>query len=306
MFLFNRIVRVNLTRLLTCLCCMLGSTALAQDTAAVTPRPHRPHPVREKRDSIIQAHRAKGEVKKAQKKELAEFEKATQLGLVKAEEKFRDNNYQPGFWLGTNLLTMANPWEWGPSLTLEYRFNLHWAVGASYTAILNSMATEKNINQTPYDTKGFRFTANVKYFIPRGNRNRWFIGMEGKVKRLDYDIGRPHLVYLENYDNGILWQPERVEPRTLTSWGFAPIFGVQQMLGRRVQFEFYFGLGACYRSLNRHGAPSDANESVDIGLEEFIVTDGLGKLDKDVQLDRWTFNMPVCLRIAFLLNKPKH
>lgn len=307
MFLSHLMIRTCLLRTMMCLaiCCMLKITAAAQDTAVVKPPRQQAHPVRAKRDSIIRSHRDPGNAKRERKKELAAFMNATYQGLAKARESYRDNNFQPGFWLGSNLLAPANPWEQGANLTLEYRFNLHWALSGSYTAIFRSVVDKQAPDYTPYDVTGFRMGAHVKYFIPKGNLNRLFIGVEVRVKRSDYKIFQPHIAYLENYDYGQLLQPEREDPRTLTSWGIAPTFGIQRMIGKRMQFEFYLGIGACYRSLNRHGTTSTANEATGCPPVDGFGIAGFGKTDKDIKLDRVTANMPLGVRIAFLLSKPK-
>lgn len=296
---------------------MLSTIALGQDSLQVGKQHKDSVLPATRRDSLIQHHKETVAAFKAQKAALNIALAKQATALKQAGRAARDANYERGFWLGTNLLTMANLYEWGPSITLEYRANLHWAVGASYEAILLTGIGKDDPAQSPYYMQGFRFTANAKYFLPMGKSNRWFIGVEGRVKRLDYTVWRAHRVELENYADpysydsyynqspGYLLQPARTEPRTLTSWGITPVFGIEKMLSSRIQMELYFGLGICYRTLNTHGAPSAAREVSGFGLNENLVPIEVGGSDKAVYTAPWQVNMPLGLRVSYLLRKPK-
>ncbi|PUZ22644.1 hypothetical protein DCC81_19620 [Chitinophaga parva] len=174
---------------------------------------------------------------------------------------------------------------------------------------MRSFAEEGYADQPSFYKQGFRLAIDAKYFLPAGKRNRLFLGLEGRVKRLDFSVYRPHLVYLDNYlvpydEGGYLFQPARTEPRTLTSWGLTPVFGVNRMLGRRFMLECYAGIGVCYRDLNLHGAPSMINESPDPDRKTALFD--LTPTEADLRAARWQTSISLGFRIAVLLNKLKH
>lgn len=157
---------------------------------------------------------------------------------------------KPGVILTTNVLSLFEP-EGGPTLGLEARFGLHWAIAADVTAILYTMP------ELYYDHErhtGYRIQPQVKYYFP-GKRHSYqmYISLMGLYKSVRYHT----ISDSYSYNDGTQYinvDGVRYEEHKQIIAGSAN-FGFQKFLDEERHFmvEFYGGVGL--RSKQRSGYP---------------------------------------------------
>lgn len=160
---------------------------------------------------------------------------------------------KPGLIISTNILSLVEP-EGGPTIGLEYRASLHWAVAVDATALLYTMP-----DWYRHDDRhtGYRFQPQVKYYISgRHCRYNLYFSLMGMYKHVDY--GRFTDGYLDHdSESGEYVYVEGIRyPRKKDVVAGSANFGIQQYLGseRKMILEFYGGLGLRYQ--DRRGVPS--------------------------------------------------
>lgn len=233
---------------------------------------------------------------------------------LRKKELFRltpfDSSYYKGLALGTNIVTLTDPVEWGPAFTAEYRFARRWSAGGSLKGILATIRDDpdKAYYDPPFESSGFRITANVKYFLPWAKRFKWFVGFEGMYKRLDYTVYIPHSMGVVGYDdlfhNGSVYmypmmlQPARTEIHTQYTLGGGPVFGMQQMMGRHFQFEWYMGLYLVHKVISLHGmTPVTVERRPDAWRNGWIFPGN----DEAFSRTAWDAKLPLGIRFSYFI-----
>lgn len=235
---------------------------------------------------------------------------------LRQKELFRlkpfDSSYLKGLAVGTNLATITDPVEWGPTFTAEYRFARRWSVGGSLKGILISGRTDpgKVYYDPPYESKGFRVTVNAKYFLPWAKSYKWFVGLEGVYKRLDYTAymweSTRTVRYLDTFaDNFLQLQSETQNPartavHTQYTVGGGPVFGVQHAIGKHFQFEWYMGLYLVHKQISRHGMlPSATERSPNEGFYEWLIGPLSPGNDESFSHNAWDVKLPLGFRFSY-------
>lgn len=169
--------------------------------------------------------------------------------MAKADKLPREGLFpmKPAFIISTNTFTLTEP-DGGPSLALEYRFNLHWSVLVEGTAILYDLSE----NETAGPNKGFRIRPEVRYYFAGKHKTfRGFFGIETSYKQVDFHeyATMDH----ENYYERITYPRRKKMAGAAFKAGFQTYFDKN----RRIMFELYGGAGLKYRPADEGGVPEN-------------------------------------------------
>jgi hypothetical protein len=162
---------------------------------------------------------------------------------------------KPGLVISTNVFSL-HEFEAGPSLALEYRTSLHWAV------ILEGTALVYTLDEGDYGT-GFRIQPELRYYFPGKHRSfRGFFSLQGTYKQTTFQDSTFREVLSGSNPTGIDYEPVYYEAKKRILAAGANI-GFQVRLGRgdRIMIEMYAGLGLKFKDL--FGKPAGTVEPMD-------------------------------------------
>ncbi|MET6997231.1 DUF3575 domain-containing protein [Chitinophaga defluvii] len=172
-----------------------------------------------------------------------------QLRVAKADKLPIEGVYpmEPAFIISTNVFSLTEP-DGGPSLALEYRFNLHWSILVEGTAILYDL-TE---NEAGGSNKGYRIRPEARYYFAGKHKTfRGFFGVEASYKQVDFQeyVTLDH----ENYYERTAYSRRKKMGGGAFKIGFQTFFDKN----RRIIFELYGGAGFKYRHTDKKGMPEN-------------------------------------------------
>jgi hypothetical protein len=167
----------------------------------------------------------------------------------------------------TNVLSIFEP-EGGPTLGLEYRFGLHWAVAADATALLYTMP------ELYYDHErhtGYRVQPQIKYYLPgRRHSYQMYVSLMGLYKSVHYNTTSDGYSYYDGNQYidvpGVKYREHKEIIAGSTNFGFQKFLDEE----RHAVIEFYGGVGL--RSKLRTGKPA---VQPSVGREDYYDQDGL-------------------------------
>jgi len=158
---------------------------------------------------------------------------------------------KPGLIISTNFLSLFEP-EGGPTLGLEYRFGLHWAVAVDATALAYTMPEFYYHDERH---TGYRFQPQVKYYLPgRRHSFQMYVSLMGTYKSVHYNTKTNGYNYYDANNQYVYIDPVKYREHKQVIAGSAN-FGVQKILDKERHFmmEFYGGMGLRYK--DRSGIP---------------------------------------------------
>ena len=163
---------------------------------------------------------------------------------------------KPGLIINTNFFSLFEP-EAGPTLGLEYRFGLHWAVALDATALTYTMPEFYYHDERH---TGYRLQPQVKYYLP-GKRHSYqmYVSLMGVYKSVNYNTKTDGYYYYDANNVGVYVDPVKYREHKEVFAGSAN-FGVQKILDKERHFmmEFYGGLGFRYKT--RTGIPPNPGD----------------------------------------------
>lgn len=158
---------------------------------------------------------------------------------------------KPGLILTTNMLSIFEP-EGGPTLGLEYRFGIHWAMAADVTALLYTMP---ELYDNDERHTGYRIQPQVKYYLPgRRHSYQMYVSLMGLYKSVHYNKVSDGSYYYNGNENIYIPGESYREHKQIIAG--STNFGFQKFLDeeRHAVVEFYGGVGL--RSKQRSGKPA--------------------------------------------------
>jgi hypothetical protein len=165
---------------------------------------------------------------------------------------------KPGLILTTSVLSLFEP-EGGPTMGLECRFGLHWAIAADVTALLYTMPELYHDDERH---TGYRIQPQIKYYLPgRRHSYQMYISLMGLYKSVHYYTVADDYSYYDG-NQYIQVEGQRYREHKEIIAGSAN-FGFQKFLDeeRHFMIEFYGGVGL--RSKQRTGKPPIPNTTTD-------------------------------------------
>ncbi|MRG46888.1 DUF3575 domain-containing protein [Chitinophaga sp. SYP-B3965] len=164
---------------------------------------------------------------------------------------------KPGLVISSNLFSLHEP-DGGPSLGLEYRASLHWAVMVEGTAILYT-----TVPRDAAESKGFRIQPELRYYFSGKHRTfRGFFSLQGMYKQTTFPDSTFKEVPSSTNPSRSVYESVYYESKKEVFGGSANI-GFQARFGKANRFmvEMYAGLGL--KSKDYFGKPIDAKEPMD-------------------------------------------
>jgi hypothetical protein len=176
-----------------------------------------------------------------------------------------------GLLLSTNVLSVFDL-EGGPSLGLEYRMALHWAVAVDYTAILYNLPEVYNDDEGAHT--GYRIQPQIKYYFGgRRHSYRGYVSLMAMYKDVHYNKMTSGGEYYNGTETVYVDPVPYTEHKKIIAGSFN--IGMQKFLDdeRHIFIEPYAGVGL--RHKERTGKP-DINGTYYDNNDDFLdLKDGM-------------------------------
>jgi Protein of unknown function (DUF3575) len=199
--------------------------------------------------------------------------------------------------LRTNLLSLLEPQNAGPTIGVEYFITSHFSVGTDVGAILYTVGEIENNNDNLGNPLGYKIKPELRYYLYKENKEkrvRLFFGLEGlflKTTTRNYsqlpirdNTGNIVFNYLGGYD-----EIKKVTGGALKAGIQIPWFITKNML-----LEVYAGIGLRNKIYSAENLPAGASVP-DRGLDGFFV-------NTDTDVNGVFPSIPLGFKIIFKIN----
>jgi hypothetical protein len=199
--------------------------------------------------------------------------------------------------LRTNLLSLLEPQNAGPTIGVEYFITSHFSVGTDVGAILYTVGEIENNNNNLGNPLGYKIKPELRYYLYKENKEkrvRLFFGLEGlflKTTTRNYNelpirdnTGNIVFRYLGGYD-----EVKKVSGAALKAGIQVPWFITKNML-----LEVYAGIGLRNKIYSTKNVPAGASVP-DRTLGGFF-------LNTDTDVNGVFPSIPLGFKIIFKIN----
>ncbi|SFE05599.1 Protein of unknown function [Chitinophaga sp. CF118] len=157
---------------------------------------------------------------------------------------------KPGLIVSTNVVSLFEP-EAGPTLGLEYRFALHWALAVDGTWMLYTMP---ELYKDDGRHTGYRIQPQIKYYFAGRHRSfNGYISLMATYKDMKYTKMSDGGQYYNGTQTVYIDPAEYTQEKKIIA-GSANV-GIQKFLDedRHFLIEFYGGVGLRYKERKNKG-----------------------------------------------------